>query len=796
MKLLLHILIFSVSVLIACGQSTQSIKGLVLERTSKQPLPGANVVVANSDPILGATTNESGEFTISNVPIGRQSVQCSFVGYTTFESDPFIVTTAKEVWLTVELSEGTTLEGIEVTSVKVVSEPTNEMALVSARSFSVEETERISASVNDMGRMALSFPGVQKGSNDTENDVIIRGNSSYGVLWRLEGIDIPNPNHFARPGTSGGGITVFSAQVLDRSDFYSGGMPGEYGNALAGVYDVHFKRGNFQEREYRAKIGLLGLDFANEGPIVKGRSSYVFNYRYSTLGLLNNMGFHLVGERVSNNFQDLSFNIATKSKDNTSQFTVFGVGGLSEEHYTPVKNPAERMLGVADNWEDRILVSNMGTLGATYAKTFSEKAYLHIAAAFMGSDINRKSDTLDISNNRFRYNTQHYLDKRVSTALSFTYKFDSHYQLKTGLISHFIQYDFSRVEFARKSQADVTTGFQNIDQGAKRNTQTIQLYAADSWQLNNQLTMSSGLHVLYFALNQKVATDPRLSFRYQFNDKHRLSYATGQYSQLLPLPTYFITVNDTLPDNSILKFNANKNLPMIRSWHHVLSYVFSFSRNFKITTEAYHQHLTRVPVNSAFNKTYYMLNNQDYYPTFAARSKGSGNNMGLDVVAEKSFANRFYFILTGSLMKSTFQPENRRTYNTKFNSTWTTTGTVGKEIQLSNGNLFQFGGRVLFNGGFRYSPYDPILSQQQKKYVELDGAQWSAQAPNYFRLDTRVSYRFNKPKFTGLISLDIQNVTSRANVVSIGYDPATNKTYNRTYDGASLIPILAFQLDF
>ncbi|MCB0695687.1 MAG: TonB-dependent receptor plug domain-containing protein, partial [Saprospiraceae bacterium] len=201
-----------------------------------------------------------------------------------------IITAQRIPFLEIGLEEGVLLEGVQIVADGNANAPINELATVSARSFSVEETERIAASVNDMGRMALSFPGVQQGGDDTENDIIIRGNSSVGMLWRLEGIDIPNPNHFARPGTSGGGITVFSSQLLSKSDFYTGGMPAEFGNAISGAFDVHFRKGNMLDRQHRVRIGLLGLDFATEGPLSKGKSSYLINYRYSTLGLLNKMG--------------------------------------------------------------------------------------------------------------------------------------------------------------------------------------------------------------------------------------------------------------------------------------------------------------------------------------------------------------------------------------------------------------------------------------------------------------------------------------------------------------------------
>ncbi|MFZ5999059.1 MAG: TonB-dependent receptor [Bacteroidota bacterium] len=777
------------------AQPTQTIRGTVVDKASKQPLIGATLVVVNSSPVLGAVTDESGAFAIQKVPVGRAVVRATFVGYEPFESDEFIVSSAKVVVLNIELTEGIMLEGVELRAARMVSDPLNESAVISSRSFSVEETERISASVNDMGRMALSFPGVQKGQNDTENDVIIRGNSSFGVLWRLEGIDIPNPNHFARPGTSGGGITVFSAQLLSRSDFFSGGMPAEYGNALSGAFDVHFKKGNLERAEHRAKIGLLGLDFATEGPIKKGVASYVANYRYSTLGLLNKMGFNLVGERVSNEFQDFSFNVYAKSKNNKDHFTMFGLGGLSKEHYTPVADPAQRDPGVANEWEEKINSSDMGALGVTHSHTFNQKSYLHTVVALMSSKIGRADDTLDLSNVPYRYNHQRFLDTRISTAVSFNHRFSARHNFKVGLIAHQIFYDFDRLSRPRTSVSDVSLQNFLIRVNGGGTAQTFQSYAQETFT-QGPLTAHVGAHWLLLQLNGRNAVDPRASVRYQIGTNQHISFATGQHSQMLPLPAYFFIQRDSLSPTDIRESQPNFHLPVIRSWHNLLSYVFSIRQNLKITTELYYQSLSRVPIAPQTNSTYWMLNSQDDYPNVATVSEGLGKNYGIDLVVEKSFSNSLYFLLTGLLFDSKFKTATGTWYNTRFNSRWSTTATAGKEFSLRKGRTLQIGGRVLYNGGFRYSPYDPVLSQQQGRYVEQAGSEWTGQVPSYFRTDVRFVYRFNSTKYAGQVSLDIQNLTSKANVNSVGYDPVANKTYFRTYDGVSFIPVLAVQFDF
>ena len=152
--------------------------------------------------------------------------------------------------------------------------PLNEFASISARSFSVEETRRYAASVADPARMVMNFPGVTNSGDD--NSIVVRGNSPKGVLWRLEGIEIPNPNHFSALGSSGGSISMLNANVLGNSDFYTGAFVPEIGNALSGAFDLNFRNGNTERYEHTVQVGVLGVELATEGPFKKGgKASYL-----------------------------------------------------------------------------------------------------------------------------------------------------------------------------------------------------------------------------------------------------------------------------------------------------------------------------------------------------------------------------------------------------------------------------------------------------------------------------------------------------------------------------------------
>lgn len=779
---------------------TQNIRGIVIDKATKQPIVSALISLDDGSSGIGAYSDEDGTFLLEKVALGRHTVNCQIVGYENYRSEALIVTSAKEIFLEVTMSSGVDMTEVEITDTRLdYNAPLNESAFVSARSFSVEETERMPAGVNDMGRMALSFPGVTQGSDDTENDIIIRGNSSFGMLWRLEGVDIPNPNHFARPGTSGGGVTVFSAQLLGRSDFFSGGMPAEYGNALSGAFDVHFKKGNKYDDEYRVKIGVLGLDFATEGPIKKERSSYIFNYRYSTLGLLNSAGLHLLGERISNDFQDLSFNISVDSKNKKHLFTVFGMGGLSTEHYTPVTKFEDRDSSRANHWEDRVRVSNLGIVGGTYTWLIDEKSFLKAAVIGNFSVIDWQYDTVGFAESeRFRYNTELYEDKRISTSLSYNRKVNSRFKYKIGMMNHNINFNFLKNTAPRTTTSDITVLNSEISLAGNGITSTIQTYAQGTYQPNERQTLNFGVHALYLGLNNTAAIDPRLSYQFKINKQHTLGLAVGKHSQMLPLAAYFYSKNDTI-NNQIITSRPNENMSFINSWHTVLSYSFLTKSQIKFVTELYYQRLNKVPIsieNSDVNSNYWMLNDQSSFAFFETKSEGTGRNYGVDVVVEKFFSNKMYFLLTGSMFESKYTPQDGIERNTKFGTRWSSSYTIGREFNIGNAKTLQIGFRFLYNGGFRYSPYDPVASAAAGKYIMLTGQEWSGQVPAYKRLDARIAYRYNAKRFSGSISLDVQNLTSQRNINAVAYDALNNELNYRNYPGGDFIPVLAFQFDF
>ncbi len=761
---------------------TQTIRGTVIDAHTLRPIEAVAVQVEGT--ARGALTDSAGAFKIEGIPVGRVRVKCTYLGYTPYFSDYIFLNSARGQVLEIQMAEDVdeSLDEVLITAQEHPKKALNDLAVVSARSFSAEETKLYAASVNDPGRMATSFAGVQVGTNEDENDILIRGNSSFGVLWRLEGIDIPNPNHFARPGTSGGGITVFSAQLLATSDFMAGAMPAEYGNAISGAFDMHFRKGNMDEQDHRIKLSLLGLDFSTEGPIKKGRSSYLLNYRFSTLTLLNKMGFELVGENIENNFQDFSFNLAFNGKNQRSFWTVFGISGLSAELYLPREDTAQ--WESPSHWTDRVERADMAAAGVTFRYLIDDKSYIKAVVAGMGGFIDRTRDTLTTLKVPSRINTEEYFDRRISASLTYQRKFSLRTRLKIGTHASQIFYRFSR------NRTPLGTQQFSVLVDGEGSTQLLQGYAQLSHKASQRLTLNVGVHAILFALNNTTSLEPRLSLQYKVNRRHTVAAAYGLHGQVLPMGTYFAVLTD---DQGVAS-QPNMNLPLVKSHHAVLSYNAILGQQFRLRTEVYYQWLFNVPIRPDINETYWMLNNQSGFAEWALVSEGTGENYGLDVAVEKFFSKGYYLLLTGSTYSSTYKALDGVRYNSRFNTRFSSSLTTGREFAIKGKNVLQGGLRAMLNGGFRYTPADPARSAMEGRFVPIPTFSYRDQVEPYFRLDGRIAYRINGKKSASIISLDIQNVLNRKNTTRLDYNPATNEFFLRTQ--GEILPVLGYQVDF
>ncbi len=762
---------------------TQTIKGTVVDKDTQEPLIGATVMVDGFDD-LGTTTEVDGSFRLENVPVGRRKIVATYVGYISYVNDNVLLNSAKEVELNISLLQASSELGeVTVIATQHGKQPNNEDLVVSAISFSVEDIKSNAASANDPGRMAMGFPGVQP-NRDSRSDIVIRGNSGIGLAWRLEGIDIPNPNHFARRGSSGGGITIFSMSMLGNSDFSTGAFSAEYGNAFSGVFDVKLRNGNKDNREYSFKAGILGLDFSTEGPIKKGKSSYLVNYRYSTLGILNSMGIHLVGPRVSNTFQDLSFKLRFASKDSRDILSIWGIGGLSKERQDPVDG--------VENWKSytdyrtRDFETNMGAIGLTHTHLFKDDSYLKTNLAVMSQEVLFSNDTLTQEFVATDVNDEDYTEGRITLSTNYNKKFSPKLTLKTGVYLNNLFYDL----YHDKLIKETTVNYLDI----KDNSFLIQPYINFRIRPRSDWMINLGAHAMFFSLNNTYSVEPRVAVRKNFSKNNSLSFAYGLHSRTLPTGSYFTKIEDSQG----MVTQPNMDLELIKSHHLVLAYDQLIADRLRLHSEVYFQYLFDVPVSVDENSTYSILNEIDGFATQALVSEGTGRNYGIDISLQQSFDAGFFMLLSTSIFESTYQALNGERFNTIYNSGVSGSLLLSKEFTFKDNSVLQTGLKLLFNGGQRLTPLlstevnpedpnEPLLDESKAFTQKVDP---------YFRPDLRIAYRKDKENYAWSLSLDIQNAIARRNIDAINrtFDPDLGEWVFRKQ--STLTPVLSYQIDF
>ena len=362
---------------------SQTVRGTLTDADSQVPLIGATVAVSGSTPLKGTTTDGNGSFRLDHIPAGRITLQLSYLGYEPKAIPEIVVNSGKEVVLHLTMQESAVkMAEIVVTANQAKGQALNEMALTSARSISPEETSRYAGGFNDPSLIMSNFTGVANNPNGN-NDIIVRGNSPKYIQWRLEGIQITNPNHFADQGGIGGGLSTLNNNILSTSDFYTGAFSPEYGDVLSGVYDVKLRAGNNEKFESVLGVGVLGTDLTLEGPFKKGYGgSFLMNYRYSTITLLTDLG--LTGVQGSPSFQDAAFKIVLPTKK-AGTFSFFGLGGASSALLEEVKpsiaeTPGDRSMlpGIREDMQKGSYLLN---LGMNHTLPLGPNSYIHTTMA-------------------------------------------------------------------------------------------------------------------------------------------------------------------------------------------------------------------------------------------------------------------------------------------------------------------------------------------------------------------------------------------------------------------------------
>lgn len=756
--------------------NTQIVRGRIVDENTLQPIIGANVIIKGTDPVKGTITDLNGIFRLEQAPLGRIDLQVSYVGYHIINLNNLQVDAGKEVVLEIKMQMSINMmDDMIIKASDDTYELVNEMASASARGFNVEETKRYAGSRNDPARMASNFAGVSA-ANDARNDLIIRGNSPTGLLWRLEGINIPNPSHFAAVGTTGGPVSMLNNNVLTDSEFYTGAFPSTYGNAISGVFDLHMRNGNNESREYMAQIGFNGIELGAEGPFKKGnRSSYMVNYRYSVPALMQKLNLSTgTGDAVPY-YQDLSYKLNFYTPQ--GKLSVFGLWGNSHIDLLGSETAPEDLDDNLYNGAELDIynTSMTGIFGANYLHFLDKDTYWKNTFSISGTDFGARIDTVlrDETNrviNLYEYVDNRMKERKISWASVLHHKFNARNLFEGGINLDHINAEMFRDVYNVNESESI---FNRINYMG--GTFLLQAYGSWQYRFNDQLKLNVGLHYQNLFLNSTSdAIEPRLGIEYKIRGNQTLSAAYGRHHQVQAATVYFV---ETEVDEQT-SVQTNRDLGFTGSDHVVVGYKAMIKPNLKLSAEAYFQGLFNVPVELG-TSIFSMLNyGADFGvpDTDSLINGGTGRNIGLELTLEKYFSHQYYFLITGSLFDSKYTASDLVERNTAFNGNYTTNLLFGKEWQIGKkGNVIGLDYKVTYAGNRRYVPIDADASKVSGSVVYDESNAYTSRYPNYFRMDMKITYRIQAKKITQEWNIDIQNVTNHQNVYFERYDSASGE---------------------
>jgi hypothetical protein len=607
-----------------------------------------------------------------------------------------------------------------------------------------------------------------------------------GLLWKLNGIDIPNPNHFGSFGSTGGPVSILNNNVLNNSDFMTSAFPAEYGNALSGVFDLRMRNGNDEKFEFMGQIGFNGFELGAEGPISKKRgSSFLINYRYSTLELFSKIGVEFGTGVAVPHYQDLSFRFNFPT-EKYGDFAIWGIGGLSYIELLDSESDTTKLDLYTLGGFDTYYGTRMGVVGFSHTISLNSKSYSRLNVGVTGAQNYVQVDSIGWSDMSFWPNYGSKFQRiNVNANYMLTAKFNAKNTLKSGIQGE--TFSIALVD----STALTATTFRKL-RDVEDVSYLLQAYTQWQHKFTDLVTLNIGLHGQFLGLNNSYAIEPRAGLRWQLNEFNSLSFGTGLHSQMQPI---FIYYNQTMnPDGSYSL--TNTNVDFSRAFHNVIAWDWNFAPNMRLKAEVYYQHLYNIP-GLARPSIYSALNDGADFSSPGIDSlvnNGTGRNFGFELTVEKFYSKGYYFLWTTSLYESRFTPSDGIERQSAFSGNYVMNLLGGKEFHFGTKHTLSFDIKSNVAGGKRYIPIDLAASNATGELQYDYSRAYAQRYSTYFRIDAKIGYIHNGKHITQQWSVEFLNATNNKNVFMQQWneDSGTIKTSYQT--GLLIIP--AYRITF
>ena len=736
MKRLLSLLLFcNITISFLLAQPVHQVKGTVIDKSSRQPLEFINVMIVGLN--KGGVTNAEGKFSIGQVPPGIYRLQASAIGYKTVTTPEYILST-RDLHIQIEMEENQTeLEGVTVTA--------SPFRRVSLRIIGLQEIEKSPGANRDISRIVQSYPGVAFSPIGYRNDLIVRGGSPSENRFYLDGVEIPNINHFSTQGASGGPVGILNADLIREVNFYTGAFPTDKGNALSSVLDFKLRDGDMERNSLKATLGASEVSLASNGHLGK-KTSYLVSVRQSYLQFL----FDMLGLPFLPTFTDAQFKLKTRF-DARNELTVLGLGGIDKM----------KLNTKADDEDNEYILSYLPKI---QQETFTLGAvYRHYAGAHVQSVVASHS-YLNNRNTKYQQNDEsdpdHLMLRLRSTEQNTQLRLENSSSFRNWKVTVGTSLDYSQYSNTT-FQKVYTDRAQTFDYHTYLGIMRWGLFGTVNYtSIDERFTASLGLRAdanNYSAAMKDLSDQlsPRLSLSYQLTEHWSLSGNAGLYYQLPPYTALGFKNNNGLYANKYaLRYMQVSQGSVGLNWRK--------GDTFEVSVEGFYKDYDKIPLSVADGipltckgNDYGVIGNE------LLTSTAQGRSYGAELLLKWLIAKKLNLASSFTLFKSEYRTDKESEY---IASAWDNRFIFNLRGTYNLPRHWSVGMKVSCIGGAPYTPYDADKSSlvtawnaQGKPYYDYTRYN-EERLPAFTQVDIRIDKTFYLKRCMLGFYIDLQNI--------------------------------------